>query len=44
MLRRGDQTIRVELTHAKALVAALVDGATDLGGVLSLGAGDIMQC
>jgi hypothetical protein len=37
VLGQGENRVRVELSHVKALVAALVDGAADLAEVLSSG-------
>jgi hypothetical protein len=37
VLVRGDNTIRIELTRVKALVAALTDAAADLAELLASG-------
>jgi hypothetical protein len=37
VLAQGDNRVRVELAHVKALVAALTDAAADLAEVLASG-------
>ena len=37
VLVQGDRRVRIDLPHAKAVVAALVDGAADLAALLASG-------
>jgi hypothetical protein len=37
LLVQGEAAVRIPLAHAKALVAALADGAADLAEVLATG-------